>query len=393
MFLQSQTRFIAAIVKMHRILLLIIYFAVCATLSSFLNDVPFESIVNQLVEIHFQAIVSLIAFHVICSYLGPSRFYVYFSIPIAISVAIAAMQFLGFTPAWSLYDVVASVQPQSTEELEFHDPHYRALGLSYSPVHLGTQISLVFALFFGVLARQIGKHSLFRRLGQRRVFAAVLLFVVAALVSGNRSPLLGIICFLGVYLFLSRPILATLFVCLIPAFILLQPLVVDILNSTGVRAFNTENSSGEGRAALRAFGTMLFIDRPFGYGLTFESTQYWWRYWKEIQGYENPEAITLHALHNFYLVTLNKHGILMLLPLYWVFRKIVRNATSLLGFIPYAIHCFYHNSGPTNGDFMFWFIIPVFSIYALGGSQRVQTNPDRVIHTRRFGYPQNSSGP
>lgn len=377
MAIYSPSLLLQAVKDCRYLIFLLVYFAACAAFSSIINDSPAETIVGQLVEIHLQAIVSLVAFYVMSFYLGPSRFIKLFSIPIAFSVLIAVLQFAGFNPAWSLYDIVAAMQPQSTEELEFFDPHYRALGLSYSPVHLGTQICLVFALCFGYFTRKVGQRYIFKQRGQTLVAIAVFCFIAAALVSGNRSPLLGIFAFITVYLFRCRPALAILLLCLIPAFLALQPLLIEMLNATGIRAFNTENSSGEGRAALRAFGILLFLDQPFGYGLAFDSTQHWWKYWNQIQSYENAEAITIHALHNFYLVTLNKHGILMILSIVWLIPKILRNATPLMGFIPYAVHCYYHNAGPTNGDFMFWFIVPVFVMHFTANSR--QPRPTRFI--------------
>jgi hypothetical protein len=341
------------------IVILVLYAAFCGLMASILAGNELPAVLGQLVEIHVQAIAGLVLGYCIIEICGARTFAIVFTLPIAVSLLFAFLQFAGSSGAWAIYDRLASMQPQSTADLIYYDIHTRPLGLSYSPVHLGTQMCLGFALLFGYRIAVGGP----RAASGNELWLPVLVVTVAigALASGNRSPLLGVIIFVGAFLYRARPGLALAVFAMAPAVVILGDIVIELLNSSGLRALNTENSSGEGRAALRAYGMLLFLDRPFGYGLLFDSLDYWWKYWSYIQDYDNANAITQHALHNSFLMSLNKHGILILLVAPLLVRAFYRNSIGTLAFIPYIVHIFYHNDGPLQGDFFFWYVLPFFS--------------------------------
>jgi hypothetical protein len=184
-----------------------------------------------------------------------------------------------------------------------------------------------------------------------------------------------VVVFLGAFLCRTRPVLGLALAIAGPVALILGDTLNDMLNNSGLRALNTENSSGEGRAVLRAYGWMLFMDQPLGYGLSFNSLDHWWKYWGALQRYENANAITQHALHNSYLMTLNKHGALALLLVPIVLRRLFVNPIAFFAYLPYAVHVFYHNDGPLQGDFLFWYTLPLFSLAALYGRPAERRGP------------------
>lgn len=341
-------------------LILIAFAAFCAALASISAGNAAAAMIGQMVELHLQAVLGVILGTAVLRICGARMAATLFVAPIAVSVVFAILQFVGFQGAWDVYDAIAALQYQTTSELWFYDVHERALGLSYSPVLLGTQTCLLFAVLFGVFAidRDTGQapSSL-----NSRILLLIGVVGLAAIAAGNRSPLLGIAIFLGAFLCRMRPLLGLAMLAAIPLALILGDAITEIMNDSGLRVLNTENSSGEGRATLRAYGWLLFLGQPLGYGLSFNSLDHWWQYWDAIQHYDNPLSITVHALHNFYLMTLNKHGVFILLVIPLVIRRLALNPVAFFAFLPYIVHLFYHNDGPLQGDFLFWYILPFFS--------------------------------
>ncbi|HVW93055.1 MAG TPA: O-antigen ligase family protein, partial [Devosia sp.] len=144
-----------------------------------------------------------------------------------------------------------------------------------------------------------------------------------------------------------------------------MPLLQNFLDGaaeTGLRIANTDNSSSEGRSVLTAYGLQLFLSNPLGYGVAFDSTSYWQYYWAEFRDYENAGAIAQHALHNYYLMILNKNGIFSLVVVPFILWMMWRRRFAAMLFVPYLVHANYHNDGPLQGDFLLWYILPIFSL-------------------------------
>jgi hypothetical protein len=376
-------RLLSDAVWLHRkAIAFVVLAAMIAAGVSLANRIEIGVIVQQIAEIYGQAVFGILIGYMLYCVCGVNTVIYVFVGVIFGSAAVAILQFLNFEPAWQLYLFLQSLQPQSiTEDMFWHDVRYRALGLSYTPVHLATQICIAFAAFYAYSVFRHGEDLVVRRifLPLWIVFAIGL---VGCIASGNRSPMLGLAVFLFFFLVKKAPWAAIILGLGGIAVLLFGDLIVDLLQNLGLRVLNTENSSSEGRAALRLFGTLLFLDNPFGYGVDFDSTKYWWLHWQDVQNLENPDAIMIHALHNYYLMILNKNGVLIVPFLAVAGWLLWKNKLFALGLLPYVIHIFYHNDGPLQGDFMFWYIYPLFQATYLKMS--AAGAPRRSVPRRRL---------
>jgi O-antigen ligase len=138
--------------------------------------------------------------------------------------------------------------------------------------------------------------------------------------------------------------------------------LMSALENSSVRVASTEDGSAEGRATQRYYGMRLLSDRPLGYGLAFESTEHWAPYADEVIYMSNPMTIRNFALHNYFLMMLNKYGVMMLALLLLLVPRSRSEALCWAGFVPYGVHIFYHNDGPLQGDFFIWYLLPLFAI-------------------------------
>jgi hypothetical protein len=128
-----------------------------------------------------------------------------------------------------------------------------------------------------------------------------------------------------------------------------------------LRIGETDDGSAVGRTVLQVYGLLLFFARPIGYGLTFDSTEHWVGFWKYLKDFDNAHAITAYALHNYFLMMINKYGFPILFLAAAVSWRLARYKWSLLGFIPYLVQIFFHNDGPLMADFLIWYIIPMYA--------------------------------
>lgn len=341
--------------------------ALLGLLSSVLNGAPLDQIARQLLEIHFQACVSLLVGACLVRTCGPASVVFVMGFCIGLSSAVALLQFVGVGAAWDLRSFFQRIQPiEIDQDSVFLTLRLRAMGISYSPVHLGTQISLVFAGFFSAVLYYSRGGALHKF--DNRVFIGVFVGSIFAIISGNRSPILGFIAFLVGYLFIMRPYLAIMIAIIVfPIAFFLDDILQEV-SELGLRSARTDDGSSSNRKVLRAFGFLLFFDKPYGYGLSFNSTEYWTLYWEKLKNYPNPVAVQIHALHNYYLMILNKYGIAILAVGAYVGTKLIRAPHILIAFLPYIVHIFYHNDGPLQADFLFWFMLP--SVLALQQAAR-----------------------
>ena len=368
--------------------------AVCAffgLLSSVLNGAPLDQIFRQLLEIHFQACIGLLVGACLVRTCGATAVVAVMVLCVGLSVAVATLQFVGLGLAWDLRNFLQRIQPiEIDQDTVFLTLRLRAMGLSFSPVHLGTQICLAFAGWFSWVlyysrGREFSEFNLILIVG---LCAALF----GAIVSGNRSPILGIVIFLLGYIFIARPALAIILgiICM-PMLFFVDELTQEAAE-IGLRAVRTDDGSSSNRKVLRAFGFLLFQDRPYGYGMAFSSIEHWTKFWEKLKNYPNPTAVQIHALHNYYMMIINKYGFLMIFVGSYVLYKLLNNKYVLLAFAPYIIHIFYHNDGPLQGDFLIWFLLP--SVLSLQKAAQSMKNERAAVRSLAPGgaYPLGESG-
>lgn len=351
---------IKALLVNWKIIVVISYAALVGMMVSLFNDAPLADTLRQLLEIHFQAVICLLTGYGLLQLMGAKRLVYAFLAIVLLSSFFALLQAANVDIGWTVRDNLQKFQVYDNETM-FLSKRMRAMGLSFSPVHLGTQICLAFAALFIFYSRyqQSSRYPLpliiFFWLG-------VMLFV--ALASGNRSPILGFVVFAAAYIFYLRPTYSLMAgLLLLPIFGLLYLSFVenmDYFADTEIRALRVGDKSSEGREALRAYGSLLFAHQPFGYGLTFSSLDRVNDFWPELAHYENAETVFTNAVHNYYLNVILKYGILILPIALFCFYYLGRTIIPLLAFMSYAIHIYFHNDGPLQGDFMIWYFLPLF---------------------------------
>lgn len=359
-----------------KVIAIISYAALVGLMVSLFNDAPFADTLRQLLEIHFQAVVCLLTGYGLLQLMGVNRLVYAFLAIVLLSSFVALLQAANVDIGWTIRDTLQKFQVYDNETL-FLSKRMRAMGLSFSPVHLGTQICLAFAALFIFYSRyrQDSRYPLpliiFFWLG-------VMLFV--AMASGNRSPILGFVVFAAAYIFYLRPTFSLMAgLLLLPIFGLLYLSFIenmDYFADTEIRALRVGDKSSEGREALRAYGSLLFAHQPFGYGMTFSSLDRVNDFWPELAHYENAETVFTNAVHNYYLNVILKYGVLILPIALVCARYLARTIIPLLAFTSYAIHIYFHNDGPLQGDFMIWYFVPLFYGYPSFWARPSPTEPE-----------------
>jgi hypothetical protein len=338
-----------------RAILAITFFAVLGFFVSLANDFSIGGTVQQIIEIHVQALIGLVIGNSLIRRCGLGALVGVFAVIVLVSIGVATAQFLHFEPAWSLRKWLGVLQHDGPITKIYYTVRDRTMGVSFSPVHLGTQSCLAFAAYFLYLNRDPRFLSRLRV----EVIAALFVVAIACLVSGNRSPLLGVIAFTYIYLAVVNRALflaaAAAGIFALSSFTLLQGLLLE----AGLRVAETDDGSAQGRSVLAAYGVRLLMDRPFGYGLGFDSTEYWADYWQYLYYYANSDAIREHALHNYFLQVLNKYGVGAIIAVPLIIPRSRQDLLMWMAFVPYLFHIAFHNDGPLQGDFLIWYLLPV----------------------------------
>jgi hypothetical protein len=357
---------VAAVRRVAPVLAVITCCAGIAIIVSLANRIELGILVRQVLEIHFQACIGIIAGGCLVYSCGPRAVVLTMAAVVSLSGLVATGQVLGLGPFWDLRDLMQRLQPiDLTEDGIFLRLRLRAMGLSFSPVHLGTQIALAFAGVFALILATSRGRAMSRL--DPRVLVLVVVACAFSLVSGNRSPILGVAAFLIAYAFFLKPAIAVILAILFLPFVVLIDDILELLADQGLRAARIDDGSASNRAVLRAYGTLLFFDRPLGYGLAFNSPDYWTEYWEKLKHYPNPKAISIHALHNYYFVMLNKYGAAILLVAGYTSLLLYKKKTLALCFLPYMVHIYFHNDGPLQADFLIWYLIPsILTLQAAG---------------------------
>ncbi len=367
----SPAMFVTIFIKNSVVILVISIMCVIGFFVSLFNPGDLSQIFRQIFEIHFQAVVGLFVGSIVLITCGKKYLVAIFVAVISLSAVFAAFQFVGLNFAWDVRISLEALQPrdlnpidpEGSSWLRFRD---RALGLSFSPVLLGSQICLAFA---AIIALKINRSSLENSRFEVSYMIVAFIAVVTAAAAGNRSPILGLIIGILCYLVIVRPSMIAIMAILAVPVALAYSEIIELGAQTGLRVTRSDSSS-ENRAVLRALGMLLFIDRPLGYGLLFNSVNFGWIYWPKLFMYENAKSILIHPLHNYYLLILNKYGILSIGVFAYALKEIFKCKIVFIAFIPYAVHIFFHNDGPFQSDFFIWFIVPLFT---LGQEARAST--------------------
>lgn len=368
---------IATTVAYARALALIAGVAALGLVASLNGGTDLALVGRQFLEIHVQAGVGLIVGACLVRLCGPKPMLICVAVVIGLSAFVAGLQFLEVGPAWDLRARLSVLQPMATEQESGIDRlrERRALGLSFSPVHLGTQLCLMFA----TLVAYAGHRNVqrFETGLDTRIAAATAGLLMAAILSGNRSPLLGGLVFVVAYLTFTRPVIALPLLLSGLLVALFSDALLQIVAEAGLRVARSDDSSALGRRTLQVYGFNLLMNNPIGYGLGFNSTGNWTLYWDEVRLLDNPLIVARHVLHNYYLIMLNKYGIGIVAVAVVIALKLFRDKIILLALIPYAVHIFYHNDGPLQGDFLIWFMIPIWA-------WKSEPGPDRTPRGNRI---------
>lgn len=333
------------------VLYIIVLAAFVGLISSLINNISYADTFRQILETHVQAALFVLVGATVVSLFGASTIFWLLAGCMCFTGLIAFAQAIGLPGSWSPRIFVGALQ--NDLELTMKKVNLgRPLGLSYSAVLFGSQSCIAFAAYWIWRLRKDGTVILNGvSFGIVVACAAVCILNLAA---GNRSPILGVVVFAFIYVWIVSPRLAFTTTLVGIGFAAFIPVVLDLLADAGVRAAETGDSSAQGRATLRAYGVQLFLDRPIGYGMTFTPFDHWHHYWSDFSMRPNAYAIQQHPLHVYYLNVLNKHGVVALAVFLALIPKLLKHWYVSIAFIPYMIHIYFHNEGPLQSEVLIW---------------------------------------
>lgn len=329
-------------------------FAVLGIFTSVVNRAPLDVIVQILIEVHLQVAVIIFVAGMLAEICGARLAMVAIVGVVTISAVFAFLQMLDVDQAWA---VRQSLGPFAKEELHPTVTDRRPTGLSYSPIQLSTQLCLAFGAFAAVRwMERAGRKG--ARAADPAILVALLALLAGSIAAATRSPILGGVVFLGVYLALSRSSWLPMAVLLGAALAYFAwPMAVGLIESNSPRVLQADDKSAAARTVFAYYGMRLFADNPLGYGFNFQPTEMWAAYWPDLYMMRGSRGTQEHMLHNYPLSMLNIYGIGILLLAPLAVRLLRRAGPYLLFFIPYGVHIMFHNSGPFFSDTIIWFVI------------------------------------
>lgn len=320
-------------------------------------------IFRQLLEIHVQCAIALVLGAAMVSIWGVRRVaYLFIGLVLA-SGGVAILQFTDISLAWDLRAGLGVIQNDLPTTKLWYTKHFRALGVSMSPVILATQLCLAFIAYWALRAHET--HGRILASFDHRIVIALALFAALSVVSGNRSPLLGAVVFAAIYAATreSRVMLAALAAVLVAGPVLF--LMLTNMGELGLRVATTNDGSSLGRITLGNYGLRLFFDRPLGYGLGFDPREHWPGHWEYLQHSPNLQAIRNYGLHNFFLNSLNKYGVPIIFVAIFIAYHLVRRWALYLPFVVYMVHVYFHNDGPLQSDILIWYVLALFPLHEM----------------------------
>lgn len=330
---------------------------------SIANDAPLEGIVRSVREVHLQAAVVIVVTAILAQVCGARACAYAIVAVIGTSAAVAVLQMFDVQSAWDLRLALGPLQNAEENALE---PVFerRPTGLSYSPIQLATQLCLGFAAYAAV------RDKLRRRPGERQpadpaMIVALLVFFVACVATATRSPILGGLVFLGLYLAWRRGSTLPLLLMLGGlAVYLAGPAILAAIQSSAPRVVTIDDNSAAARSVFVYYGVRLFLDNPLGYGLIFQPMGMWTGYWPDLYTMRGAKGTQTSQLHNYVLSMINIYGVGLLLFVPLVAKLLRRAGASLIFFVPYIVHIIFHNSGPLYSDIIIWFVVAAISAAA-----------------------------
>lgn len=326
-------------------------------LVSLANNAAVGDIVDNVIQIHVQAIVTITVAAILARVCGPRACVFAIIAVVAITSSLAVLQMLHVDFAWHIR---LAIGPLSRDENNPLVVDTRPTGLSYSPIHLTTEICLAFAAFGMLRDRQRRMRG--DTAADLWVILAVFALIVGSIASQTRTGLLGAVLFLGLYAALKRSTwlpLLLLFGALVG--LVAWPLVISIVQSTAPRVASVSDNSAVGRLVFAYYGVRLFLDNPLGYGLMFQPDQLWGKYWSDLYLMQAAQGAQIHDLHDYVLSMLNIYGIGIALFIPFAVKLLRQASWALVYFVPYAVHIMFHNSGPLYNDNIIWFVVAAFS--------------------------------
>lgn len=344
--------------------------AALGTFLSVLNGAPAQVILNTLIEVHLQVLVTLLLAGIVAQICGMRACVLVLASVIAASGAVAVLQMLNVEAAWQARVSLGALQDQLREVNPYEKA--RPSGLSYSPIQLTTQLCLAFAVF-AAWRERVRAAAGVGRTQDPAVLIALALLVFMSFASQTRSPLAGAFVFFAIYSLSHRGSLVPVLVAAAGAILYFAwPSLVDMVQSTQSRVVRVADDSVWNRFTLGGFGVRLFLDNPLGYGFAFDPSQLWMTYWREIYHLPGAGAVQSKELHNYFLNMANTYGIGLLLIGPLVVKLLYRARGTLLFFVPYLLHIAFHNVGPFWNDNIIWLSIAALWIAAPKASRAPQ---------------------
>lgn len=349
-FLFNHGHFVRAWNMSKDIILFVACFGLLGSVVSAANGLPLAELVQNISEVYVQTALNIILTMSVVSICGGKRVILSLIFVVACSSLLAVAQYLGIGASWSIRELLGNIQH---EQFTVFFYTRRPMGVSLSPIILATQLCTAFAAY-GIYRRLYADGKKF----DFKVVISCFLFIIVCIACGNRSPILGALLFLSLYGIAGVPrffIPATLIFASVA--LPISDIVFGALADAGSRVAEVEDASAAGRLTLIYYGVRLFLAQPWGYGLGFDPTIYWHDYWSEVIDMPNAEVIARYPLHNYILNMLNFYGFWVVLLLPTIFKYVFASRKVLIFFIPYALHIFFHNSGPLWNDTFIWIVI------------------------------------
>jgi hypothetical protein len=345
---------------------------------SLINGTSISDIISPLMEVHVQAVVTILAAGILARICGPKTAVFAIVCVVGASAAVAMLQLLHVDAAWRLRLALGALPAEATEGLKGFER--RPVGLSFSPIQLATQLCLAFAALAAVREKLRGQKLADGKFDPM-VLIAVVGLCVASFAAQTRAPITGGAVFLVAYLIWRRSIgFALLLVAGGAILYFLGPTLLQMIQGSAPRLARADDNSAVGRITMFYYGLRLFIDNPLGYGLTFDPAEMWHKYWFDLYTMPAPMVVQVHDLHNYVESMFNIYGVglLLMFPIAW---KLLRQAgSSLIFFIPYVIQILLHNSGPFYNDNVIWFVIA-----AIAAASNTKAAPELLAHVRSRG--------
>lgn len=283
---------------------------------------------------------------------GGRRVMLPFILLVCVSALFALLQSNGVDWSWNVRRALGGWQEEGGAAV-FYINRDRPMGLSLNPVQLGYQCLV--ALVCACHLRRIGAVN-------DAALAVVPLLMGGIVASGLRSAFLGAVLFLTGALFLL-PLGRLLRVgglalaLALGCFGIWEFLDERDAPETALRIADYRSAT-DSRVALNAYSLLLFLEKPAGRGLGFDSRGLARDYLGELSGMKNRDAVRTLAPHNAVAVFANAYGVAGLCALAAYLLLVTRKGALLaLGLAAYLLNSFFHNAGLFVGDYFVLFLL------------------------------------